>query len=50
MKFQLAVNLERMDPSTDMNAVARHTLEIDSELKFHNLTSLAHHKRVAHRL
>ena len=28
MKFQLAVNLERMDDSTDMNDVARHTLEM----------------------
>ena len=28
MKFQLAVNLERMGPDTDMNAVARHTLEM----------------------
>ena len=27
-----------------------HALKIDSELKFHDLTSLAHHKRVAHRL
>ena len=28
MKFQLAINLERMDDSTDMNDVARHTLEM----------------------
>ncbi|VDC24927.1 LLM class flavin-dependent oxidoreductase [Pseudogemmobacter humi] len=28
MKFQLAINLERMDPSLDMREVARHTLEM----------------------
>ena len=28
MKFQLAINLERMDASTDMREVARHTLEM----------------------
>ena len=28
MKFQLAINMERMDDSTDMKAVARHTLEM----------------------
>ena len=28
MKFQLAINLERMDDSLDMNDVARHTLEM----------------------
>jgi alkanesulfonate monooxygenase SsuD/methylene tetrahydromethanopterin reductase-like flavin-dependent oxidoreductase (luciferase family) len=28
MKFQLAINLERMDDSMDMNEVARHTLEM----------------------
>src|SRR5210317_2641038 len=28
MKFQLAINLERMDDSMDMNDVARHTLEM----------------------
>jgi len=28
MKFQLAINLERMDASTDMRDVARHTLEM----------------------
>ncbi len=28
MKFQLAVNLERMDDKTDMDAVQRHTLEM----------------------
>ena len=28
MKFQLAINMERMNPSTDMNDVARHTLEM----------------------
>lgn len=28
MKFQLAINLERMDESTDMNEVVRHTLEM----------------------
>jgi len=28
MKFQLAINLERMDPGTDMREVARHTLEM----------------------
>ena len=28
MKFQLAINLERMDASTPMDAVARHTLEM----------------------
>ena len=28
MKFQLAINLERIDDSLDMNDVARHTLEM----------------------
>ena len=28
MKFHLAINLERMDASTDMNAVRQHTLEM----------------------
>ena len=28
MKFQLAINLERMDDRQDMAAVARHTLEM----------------------
>jgi len=28
MKFQLAINMERMDESTDMKGVARHTLEM----------------------
>ena len=28
MKFQLAINLERMDGSLDMRDVARHTLEM----------------------
>ena len=28
MKFQLAINLERMDNSLDMKVVARHTLEM----------------------
>ena len=28
MKFQLAINLERMDDSMDMNTVARHTLDM----------------------
>ncbi len=28
MKFQLAINLERMDESLDMAEVARHTLEM----------------------
>ncbi len=28
MKFQLAINMERMDASVDMQAVARHTLEM----------------------
>ena len=28
MKFQLAINLERMDGSLDMKDVARHTLEM----------------------
>ena len=28
MKFQLAINLERMDGSVDMREVARHTLEM----------------------
>ena len=28
MKFQLAVNLERLDSSLDMKDVARHTLEM----------------------
>ena len=29
MKFHLAINLERMDPSTDMKAVRDHTLEME---------------------
>ena len=28
MKFQLAINMERMDDGMDMKAVARHTLEM----------------------
>ena len=28
MKFQLAINLERMDDGMDMKDVARHTLEM----------------------
>ena len=28
MKFQLAVNLERMDDSADMQEVARHTIDM----------------------
>ena len=28
MKFQLAINLERMDDSADMDVVAAHTLEM----------------------
>ena len=28
MKFQLAINLERMSPAEDMNAAARHTLDM----------------------
>ena len=28
MKFQLAVNLERMDDSADMQQVARHTIDM----------------------
>ena len=28
MKFQLAINLERMDDSSDMREVAKHTLEM----------------------
>ena len=28
MKFQLAINLERIDDSLDMNDVARHTIEM----------------------
>ena len=28
MKFQLAVNMERMDPSWNMNDVMRHTLDM----------------------
>ena len=28
MKFQLAINLERLDDSLDMDDVARHTLEM----------------------
>ena len=28
MKFQIAINLERMDASTDMNAVQKHTIEM----------------------
>ena len=45
MKFQLAVNLERMDPGTDMNAVARHTLEMVqmAELGGFNIVWAAEH-------
>ena len=28
MKFQLAINMERIDDSLDMQEVARHTLEM----------------------
>ena len=28
MKFQLAINLERLDESLDMSEAARHTLEL----------------------
>ena len=46
MKFQLAVNLERMDNSLDMREVARHTLEMvqmADEGGFHIAWSADHH-------
>jgi alkanesulfonate monooxygenase SsuD/methylene tetrahydromethanopterin reductase-like flavin-dependent oxidoreductase (luciferase family) len=46
MKFQLAINLERMDDSLDMKEVARHTLEMvqmAEEGGFHIVWSAEHH-------
>jgi flavin-dependent trigonelline monooxygenase, oxygenase component len=46
MKFQLAINLERMDASLDMRDVARHTLEMvqmAEEGGFHIAWSAEHH-------
>ncbi|MFY9245112.1 MAG: LLM class flavin-dependent oxidoreductase [Roseicyclus sp.] len=46
MKFQLAINLERIDDSLDMNDVARHTLEmvqIAEEGGFDIVWSAEHH-------
>jgi alkanesulfonate monooxygenase SsuD/methylene tetrahydromethanopterin reductase-like flavin-dependent oxidoreductase (luciferase family) len=46
MKFQLAINLERIDDSLDMRDVARHTLEMvqmADEGGFHIVWSAEHH-------
>ena len=46
MKFQLAINLERMDDSIDMRDVARHTLEMVQMAEdggFHIVWSAEHH-------
>ena len=46
MKFQLAVNLERMDDSTDMESVARHNLEmvqLADQSGFNVVWSAEHH-------
>ena len=46
MKFQLAINLERMDNSLDMREVARHTLEMvqmADEGGFHIVWAAEHH-------
>lgn len=46
MKFQLAINLERMDDSLDMKDVARHTLEMvqmADQGGFHIVWSAEHH-------
>ena len=46
MKFQLAINLERMDDSIDMRDVARHTLEMVQMAEdggFHIAWSAEHH-------
>ena len=46
MKFQLAINLERMDDSMDMRDVARHTLDMvqmAEEGGFHIVWSAEHH-------
>ena len=46
MKFQLAINLERMDDSLDMRDVARHTLEMVQMAEdggFHIVWSAEHH-------
>ena len=37
MKFQLAVNLERLDSSLDMKDVARHTLEMVQTVSYTHL-------------
>ena len=46
MKFQLAINLERMDASLDMREVARHTLEMVQMAEdggFHIAWAAEHH-------
>ena len=45
MKFQLAVNLERMDDTIDMQDVARHTLEMVqmAEAGFNIVWAAEHH-------
>ena len=46
MKFQLAINLERLDDSDDMRDVAAHTLEIVQMADrggFHILWAAEHH-------
>lgn len=46
MKFQLAINLERMSPAEDMNAVARHTMDMvrmADEAGFHIVWAAEHH-------
>ena len=46
MKFQLAVNLERMDDTIDMQDVARHTLEMvqmADEAGFNIVWAAEHH-------
>ena len=50
MKFQLAINLERMDDSQDMGEVARHTLEMvqmAEEGGFEIVWSAEHHALTA---
>ena len=52
MKFQLAINLERMDDSLDMREVARHTLEMVQMAEdggFHIVWSAEHHALEAER-
>ena len=40
MKFQIAINLERVDDTIDMQDVARHTLEMVQLADINNFTSL----------